>query len=332
MNDTCFTPSIEKRPMFGYEGLEIRAGRYRAEILVGRGFQVLRLFDERLGIDIVRAPASAAEYEATPLVFGIPVIVPPNRIDAGRFSAGGRSYALPVNEPERNTHIHGMLHRMAWEISGLEVDAGRVTVAGRYVNGPGAGFFEVFPHEFELRLAYELSPGGLGQKMLVRNTGSTPMPYALGYHTTFAYPFTRDCGWKCMVSIGQEVELDGRKLPTGRILEGTTLTAMRYGGLFPNDRAISAHATVDAVEYENEPFTGAVFEDESGDRRIIYEVGSGFRYWMLYNGGGNSGFLCVEPQTWVANAPNMEHFGVDTGFMMLDPGSMREDTTRIHAR
>lgn len=332
MNDTSIPASIATESRFGYESLVIQAGGYRAEVLVGRGFQVIRLHDESRRLEILRTPVSEAEYLATPFVFGVPVLVPPNRIDAGKFSAAGRSYCFPVNEPERNTHIHGMLHRMKWTVSRMEVTGACATVCGTYVNSPGTEFFGMFPHEFKLDLTYELSSGGLKQTMQVRNMGAASMPYALGYHTTFAYPFSGECSWKCKLAVGREVELNERKLPTGKFLDGTPVTAMRSGAVFRNDKALSAHATIKSIDSTDETLTGVAFEDEFGRRKIVYEVGPGFKYWMLYNGGGNSGFLCVEPQTWVINAPNLEHFETDTGLVVLAPGGIREDETRIYSR
>ena len=46
----------------------------------------------------------------------------------------------------------------------------------------------------------------------------------------------------------------------------------------------------------------------------LYTVSDNFDHWIVYNGGGNAGFLCVEPQAGRVNGLN------DGGFIRLAPG------------
>ena len=47
-----------------------------------------------------------------------------------------------------------------------------------------------FPFPFELEVVYEVSEGGLSAAFTVRNPGEEPLPYALGVHPGFRWPFS----------------------------------------------------------------------------------------------------------------------------------------------
>ena len=51
---------------------------------------------------------------------------------------------------------------------------------------------EMFPFPFELEVNFELEPSALSVRFLVRNSGATALPYAIGFHPGF--PWTLDKG------------------------------------------------------------------------------------------------------------------------------------------
>jgi galactose mutarotase-like enzyme len=48
----------------------------------------------------------------------------------------------------------------------------------------------VFPFAFQLDVTYRLAAGRLAATFNVKNTGDAPLPYALGWHPGFAWPFS----------------------------------------------------------------------------------------------------------------------------------------------
>lgn len=42
-------------------------------------------------------------------LYGIPLLFPGNRTKMGEFQFDGKMYRLPLNEPERGNHIHGLM-------------------------------------------------------------------------------------------------------------------------------------------------------------------------------------------------------------------------------
>ena len=167
--------------------------------------------------------------------------------------------------------------------------------------------------------------------MCIKNDSASDMPYGLGYHITFRYPMTANERWKLNVTVGEEWELDDRKLPTGRKLKSEVVSALSENELFSNDYPISLHALNKPTGKEQDTFSGAVFESESKNIRVIYEVGNGFGHWMIFNGGGTKDFICIEPQTWMINAPNVKLDSEITGYDLIPPGGMRNDMTRIYS-
>jgi aldose 1-epimerase len=45
-----------------------------------------------------------------------------------------------------------------------------------------------------------------------------------------------------------------------------------------------------------------------------------FRHWVLYTKGEADQFLCIEPLTWLPDAPNLQHDASFTGMVTLEPG------------
>ena len=64
---------------------------------------------------VIRGFEAPAVWDQAPAAYGFPVLFPPNRIDGGRFVFRGREYFLPVNEPARGNHLHGVALRSSWK-------------------------------------------------------------------------------------------------------------------------------------------------------------------------------------------------------------------------
>lgn len=74
-----------------------------------------------------------------------------------------------------------------------------------------------FPFSFELEVLYEISEGSLSTTFTVRNPGAEPLPYALGVHPGFRWPFSgtsRD---------GYRVEFEKEEKPEVPVITGDGL-------------------------------------------------------------------------------------------------------------
>ncbi len=105
---------------------------------------------------------------------GTPLIPWPNRIAEGRYSFDGSEHRLPIDEPEQDNAIHGLLRWRAW--SELDHGADRVTVGARLLAMPG------YPFSVEVSIAYELGEDGLTVTTSARNIGEVECPFGVGQH------------------------------------------------------------------------------------------------------------------------------------------------------
>ncbi|MNV86091.1 Aldose 1-epimerase [compost metagenome] len=49
-----------------------------------------------------------------------------------------------------------------------------------------------------------------------------------------------------------------------------------------------------------------------------------FKHWVLYTKGEADQFLCIEPYTWLPDAPNLPFSPEETGLIDLQPGQVVE--------
>ncbi|MFJ5958124.1 aldose 1-epimerase family protein [Paenarthrobacter sp. NPDC092416] len=98
----------------------------------------------------------------------------PNRIADGHYTFNGVGQQLPVNEPERQTSLHGLAFPLDWTMK--EHDAGSLTLT--CVVGPAAGY----PFVLELSVRYVVDDAGLHSTVTARNTGHLAAPYGVCPH------------------------------------------------------------------------------------------------------------------------------------------------------
>lgn len=321
----------------GEPAIRMCAGGYEAWILPQVGANVISLRQWELGADILRTPDNVVSFKARPHVYGIPVLFPPNRIAGGAFTAGGREYRFPLNDSTGKNHTHGFLRNRPWTVESTQVyEEEQVEVVLSFENSPATDFYENYPHAFRCLLTYTLSARGLEQRFWVHNGSSESMPFAVGYHTAFRIPFmqqgkTENC--RVIASFGDEWELTSDTLPTGRALalQGEDLL-YRSEGVPAAAYALLAHYKAHPIATEKSSFNGCILRDTGLGREVVYEVGEGYTHWMIWNDGGGKGFVCVEPQTWMVNAPHVPLPDAEKGMQLLAPGAVWEEMARIFIR
>lgn len=247
----------------------LRRGHWSATIDPAGGANVISL--RHGGIPVLQEPRA---NNLDPFLVGAPLLLPANRTANARFSFGGREYRLPANEAN-GAHLHGLIHDAPFT-----VDAATESSAVLSLENRG----EFYPFPFRLTVTYQLMEEGLSSRYTLTNTGSTPMPFTFGLHTTFREPDS------FRVPLLDRQEKDSCHIPTGR-----------HVPLDPQEQRY-----VTGSPSRGLPISG--FYRAAGDTA---EIGTGYRYqvtgfdhWILYNGGGRGGFLCIEPQLGGVNALN----------------------------
>jgi len=320
--------------MYGEPTIVLEGQGLEATIIPSLGGNLARLRHMGTGLDVLRTPSDLAGYLDNVFLCGSPVLFPPNRIADGVFTDGQHSYRLRINEPSRGCHLHGFAYDKAWQVVSAPDSHGRgsVVMEWRVVDFPDA--WEQYPHRMALRLEYELKEGALWQTLRATNEGDTSAPCGLGFHTTFALPFRVGAEPElCTVSLplGKQWELNERLLPTERLLDLPDLEQWRSGkviaGLCLDDVFTSEPAPDPVRSASGACMHTAVLQDNTDAHdpiQVQYTCQGPVKHWVIYNRDGKSGYVSIEPYTWVTNAPNLS-LGPDvTGYRVLAPGEHME--------
>ena len=280
----------------------LRNREYEAVIIPDAGANCISLVHLPSGDQLLRVPENGRKLREGSNVFGLPLLFPPNRVRDGRFLFHGREYRFPINEPERNNHIHGFLHRTPFAWAG----------EGTFVYSADADHpYLSFPYPFTVERRYTLSAQGLCCTVRIVNGSGQPMPCGLGIHAALGLHRDSACSLKIPV-IRQWLVDPARLLPTGQTLEHSRLLdALRAGSLDPDREPISALL-------ECAPGSEVSLRKPQGVWKC--RMDKSFRFVMLWNGGGGRHFVCPEPQSWITDAPNLCMHAETSGLLEIQPG------------
>ena len=300
----------------------LQAGEYTAIINPSRGANCISLRHNGYGANVLREP-NYANLD-NPYLYGMPILYPNNRISDGRFTFEGREYAFPINEPATNCHIHGFLHETPFEV----VERGADYVVCEYRATQDKPYYS-FPHEFSIRIIYRLSENGLDCDTEIRNESDENMPNLLGFHTTFNIPFLADGDSSDVRVLAEVKDLVERNmqvyLPTGKILPDDEIAIKLCRGEFMPFEAVISR------QYFAKDGGRVALTDVKRKLSVVYEMDEKFGFRLLYNGKADE-YICIEPQTCMANAPNAPFNREYAGFDYFKPNEKKVYRTKIYIR
>ena len=151
----------------------------------------------------------------------------PNRVAGGRYSHGGRIFQAVINEPERNTALHGLVLDVPWTL--VRRTDSSVTLRCRVGAGPA------YPGVLAVTASYELLADGLHCSVTAANLGEAPAPYGVCPHPYLvAGPAPLD-EWTLDLPAGEFLEVTpDRLLPRElRTVEGHEFDFRNERGLGP---------------------------------------------------------------------------------------------------
>jgi len=186
--------------------------------------------------------------QCAPILF--PIV---GRLRNGRVRIGNDVYAMGV---------HGFARSMPFAV--VECGADHV----RFVLTHSAETLAAYPFPFSLTVDYRLSDTTLSAEFMVSNPGDTPLPYALGFHPGFRWPFAGGHPEEYAIEFAEQeraeipvitadglfsskqrtVPLDGRRLPLSHeLLSSEALCFLDARSrevrfLAPDGTAIRVHA------------------------------------------------------------------------------------------
>ncbi|MNJ44981.1 aldose 1-epimerase [Paenibacillus fonticola] len=318
----------------GEKAIWLKAGKYEAALVPNVGGNMLAFRDTESGYRFLREPGEGEmdAFRSNPGVYGIPVLFPPNRYEDGKFPWKGTTYQFPVNEEATGNHLHGFLHTIPWQVE----DFGQTELES-YVNVKVSvdehhEVYRYLPFKFTVRLRYALGDQGLTQNVFIRNDGEGEMPCLLAFHTALNAPFAAgsqasDYRMKC--TIGQRWELNERMLPTGGYLPlNANEEAMKNEGVYPFFASLDHHYTAVPQNGRNR----MELTDSKLGITLVYDVGTSYKQWMIWNNGGGEGFFCSEPQINLVNAPHVDLPADEIGLFSLAPGEIWEERARLYLK
>ncbi|GAA3216677.1 aldose 1-epimerase family protein [Actinocorallia longicatena] len=244
--------------------------------------------------------------EVTPAGFGQLLAPWPNRVDHGTYTFEGVAQRLEINEPSRETAIHGLVRWESWNLA--ERTDSSVTLTHRLLGRPG------YPFRLDLTAVYTLAADGLNVRLSATNSGTRNAPYGQSAHPYLTVGLPLD---ECVVTFGgvRYQPVNERLIPSGLPVPvaGTPLD-LSAGGVFGDRRIDTA--------YTDLPFSdGRTWVGLSGGGRTVGLWADESHPWLqLYTaddlgGGDRRAGIAAEPMTCPPNAFNS---GVD--LITLKPG------------
>ena len=291
----------------GTAAVRLTGGKYTAVILPSFGANSISLRHADCPQDCFRQPDSAEELSGNPNVYGIPLLFPPNRIRAGRFTFEGREYRFPINDV-RGNHMHGFLSAAPFRQTGDAEFRYDSSTENRY---------DYFPHAFSVTRAFRLDDRGLRQSVTVTNQSGADMPCGVGFHSALNLSFDGDQPGDVAVRVPVKREWLFDPVTIIPTLEKRTasplIASIRSGEFHPEEFAVSDMMEVDGPD-------GYL---QGTRHRLCWHVCDAFRFNMMWNWGGRKGFLCPEPMSWMIDAPNLPIPAEESGMDFLRPGETR---------
>ncbi|WP_310549993.1 aldose 1-epimerase [Paenibacillus glufosinatiresistens] len=321
--------------MYGDEkAIWLEAGDYVAAMIPRIGGNLIAFRDVSKDYRFLREPGgdNMEDFRDKPGIYGIPVLFPPNRYEDGSFPWNGGAYSFPVNEEETGNHLHGFLHITPWTVEEFGTTASESYVIVSVTIDENHESYAYLPHRYTVRLRYSLSRDGLSQHLLVRNNGDEAMPCLLAFHTAVNAPFAPKStakDYRVKATIGQRWELDERMLPTGSYQPLTSEEEKLKGeGVNPFFAPMDNHYTAVPQNGRNR----MELTDLKEGITLVYDVGTSYKQWMIWNNQATEGFFCPEPQINLVNAPKSQLPAEEIGLFGLEPGEYWEETARFYVK
>ncbi|MER7082564.1 aldose 1-epimerase family protein [Saccharopolyspora kobensis] len=282
---------------------EIRSGRQRAVVAGVSATLLSWRFDGREMLLTHGADEVGEGYR------GKTILPWPNRIDRGRYTFEGRELQVPVNEPERDAALHGLMSFVEWQPVAHRGD--RVEL--EYRLPPTYGY----PFQLAFRIEFAVDDDGVRSTLTAKNVGRTAAPFGTANHTYLAAGGDRIDDIVFELPASTHYLVDDNLIPTGKAsVEGT-----RYD--FRSARPIGATEMDTAfTDLRRRPDGDAVvrFARPDGPTAELWVDGT-HDYLQVYTDDSPSEDrparqgITVEPMTCAPNA-----FVTGDGLITLRPG------------
>ena len=247
------------------------------------------------------------EYDGADVLDGYPadqiapsgrgqLLIPwPNRLHEGRYTWDGEAHRVPINEPDQQNAVHGLVRWSAWTATQTSPSAATMS----YVLWPQPAY----PFTLALEVTYELGEDGLAVTMTATNVGDTDAPYGCGIHPYVTVGTERVDDVLLEVPATSWLPTGPAQLPLG--VEPVDGTVYDFREQRPVGKVRLDHAFTDLERDERGRAT--VRLAAPGGRQVDVWLGEEFSYVQLFTGDPlpedrRRRSIAVEPMTCPPNA------------------------------
>jgi aldose 1-epimerase len=277
------------------------------------GNNLYRVWDKANQRDVLRVPENPEQVIEKAVHYGTPMMMPPNRIRHGKFVFKDKTYQFDVN-PETGNHIHGVIKNLPWDIVSTDANDQQLSITSVFSTADHPDTMRQYPHPIHMEMTYTLSGSSVAQKLKATNRGSESAPFGFGLHTWFLLDGEPE-KWTLELPVSSIWELDAENIPTGRLTPLGPYEHLQQG---QNLKGLN----LDTVFQVSERPNIAVLKKDNYE--IRYSTNEEYKQWVIYTKGVADEFICLEPYTWVTNAPNLELDAELTGMRSIDSGQTLE--------
>ncbi|GIP24005.1 aldose 1-epimerase [Paenibacillus sp. J22TS3] len=304
---------VTKGQWNGYDTYILHSRELEVTLLPRLGNNVIGLTDKVQQREVLRRPEENELdfYLQKPYHFGIPLLIPPGRIRRGEFEYAGQHYQFDRNTANDN-HIHGLHRTQCWRVSDIEEDEEGCAITTEFLTSDDPEWLRQYPVPLKLEMTLRLQGATLSQTFRITHLGETPAPFGLGLHTWFLLDGRPD-EWTLRLPVSETYLLDEENVTTGETASLGDLdrlnTGLNLAGTNFDTMLSIGGKPVQADLQRKDGYTLRY----SADPKY-------FKHWVLYTKGEADQFLCIEPYTWIPNAPNLKLPNEVTGLIDLQPG------------
>jgi aldose 1-epimerase len=230
-----------------------------------------------------------------------------NRVRNGNYSFKGKNYQLPINEPDLGNAIHGLLGRASFDVE--QVSENSITLKHAY-----SGEEPNYPFPFTFRYTYTLQDSGsLEITFEAKNTGTSSLPFACGWHPYFSFPDTS----------AEDLEIKFK--PISRFLSDSQMIPLQEENLNGKQHFKFATEKIDHVfRLESQEKHITEFIDTKHQKSLFLEQSSiQFPFLVVFQPVGYTS-VAIEPMT-----ANTDAFNTGDGLVELAPEEVFSGQIRL---
>lgn len=311
---------VTKGTWNGYDTYILHSHDLQITLLPKLGNNVISIWDKHEKRHIVRPPSEQDLdfYIQKPNHFGMSLLL--GKIRNGLFQYDGVDYQINRNTANKS-QVHELHKFQSWCVSDIEEDEEGCTLTTEFSSKNDIHWSNQSPIPLRLQMTYTLEGSCFTQHLKVTNQCDSSTSFGLGFHSWFLLDGQPE-HWTLKVPVESIYELDQELIPTGELAPLSTLndlnSGMNLGGVTLDAIfRIGAHQPVEAVLTHNNGYRVKYVADKQY-----------FKHWALTTKGTADEFLCIEPCTWLPNAPNLQQESNFTGLIDIQPHDIFE--TELH--